>query len=305
MRDAERFYQDKYNQYKAEKDFRLRSWETDSVDRFAHLRAVPLHRQTSVQPYSSRLVDASSVTGRAASVTKDASESATTFKSELKPVPAYDPQRETASLEERLERLRKLREDLGLPADTETSKNTLRDSVSRTVNNDVESSYKSERSTRLGTRSRATAATSDDSSYSYKSERKSRLNGIGGSSASEDYKYKYESSNDSSKLTPRLERKAADVTPKFERKSYSSKTDSLNDDLSFSKTEKKAERYSKLSATAASSSSPVRSRKAAAAASTVESLDFDDDDFDVEKMMKKLPSSQEILDRISKMELDD
>ncbi|XP_068247295.1 uncharacterized protein [Palaemon carinicauda] len=298
MRDVERIYQDNYKRYLDEKDYRLRGprdYSEDRVDRFAHLRAGPLRREQSAQPFSSRHETSSTVEGilTRASLARDKSEEApSTLKIDAKPVPAYDPQKETQSLEERLARLKKLREDLGLPQDTESSRTTLRDSsASRSLANDTDSSYKSERTSRYRSAA-ASGATSDESSYSYKSERSAvKVNGSG-----DDYK-----------RTPILERKreSYDLTPKTERKTYSVKKD-LDDDFSssLSKAEKKTERYSKLSATTASSSSPVRSRKVIAAS---EKLDFDDDvdDAVLAKMMKKMPSSQEILERISKMDLDD
>lgn len=322
LRDAERMYQESYKQYLAEKDYRYKvdkSWSSDISDRFAHLRAGPLRRETSVQPPSSRYGEASSLVEgilSRSSVPKETttSEPEETKKVEHKPISAYDPQKENASLEERLERLKRLREDLGLPTDTRSSQNTLRDSATRTFANDVDSSYKSERSSRVSNRAAAATGSMNDesssSSYSsYRSERASKANGIGGTSSGEDYRYRSDHSTDEFKVTPRSQRKNEEynVTPKQERKSYSSKADKTTEDYSFSsKSEKKAERFSKLSATAASSSSPTRSRKAVAAAAVAEAADFDEnDDATVAKMMKKLPSSQEILDRISKMELDD
>lgn len=300
LRDAERMYQDNYKVYLAEKDYRLRGprdWSEDKLDRFAHLRAGPLRREQSAQPFSSRHETSSTVEGilTRASLARDTPEELpATLKIESKPVPAYDPQKENQSLEERLARLKKLREDLGLPQDAEASRNTLRDSVSRSFANDTDSSYKSERTSRYRSAA-ASGATSDESSYSFKSERSAKVNGIGASSSAiDDYK-----------RTPTFERKRVelDVTPKMERKTFSARKD-LDDDFSASKTEKKTERFSKLSATTASSSSPVRSRKVITA---TEKLDLDDevDDAALAKMMKKLPSSQEILERISKMDLDD
>ncbi|XP_045121525.1 uncharacterized protein LOC123510417 [Portunus trituberculatus] len=152
----------------------------------------------------------------------------------------------------------------------------------------------------------------DQKTYEYKT----RTERGGGDQNSYEYKYKTESSaaqNNSYEYKPRSERGAdsgSDYKSRFELKSddYKSKavdfdlpkTDRKKDDYSFSSSnDRKTERFSSLSSSTASASK----EKSLASSSKVDEKELDDDN--VSDMMKKLPSSQEILERISKMELDD
>ncbi|XP_063843477.1 uncharacterized protein LOC135090555 [Scylla paramamosain] len=151
----------------------------------------------------------------------------------------------------------------------------------------------------------------DQNTYEYKT----RSERGGGDQNSYEYKYKSERSADqnSYEYKPRSERGAdsgSDYKSRFELKSDDykpkavdfdlPKTDRKKDDYSFSSsTDKKTDRFSSLSSSTASASK----EKSLASSSKVDDKELDDDN--VSDMMKKLPSSQEILERISKMELDD
>ena len=161
-------------------------------------------------------------------------------------------------------------------------------------------------------KSERTAAGEQSSTYEYKS----RLNrGGDGEQKTYEYKTRSERSTDqnSYEYKPRSERGAdsgSDYKSRFELKSddYKSKavdfdlpkTDRKKDDYSFSSSnDRKTERFSRLSSRTASASK----EKSLASSRKVDDKELDDDN--VSDMMKKLPSSQEILERISKMELDD
>lgn len=313
VRDAERFYQDCYKQYLSDKEdaaaraARARSTEAEKTEFFPHLRAGPLRREASARPATdhsdlpplpSPLADA--VKSR---IDPDLSSTEVSFTGRLEGLPSYDPSKDNTSLDERIQRIKKLRDELGLPSEKPSPLPSVK---SEGGLGDYESSYKSERTAR----SLAAAGGPDESSsYSYKSERSSRMNGTGGlgdeykfksERSGGDYKYKTDRGADDYKLSsrsmdfelPKVERKPLNLSPTSERK---------KDDYSFSSsTEKKADRFSSLSSAGASSGSASRSGRKVAA-----DLDIEVDDSSVVDMMKKLPSSQDILERISKMDLDD
>lgn len=174
------------------------------------------------------------------------------------------------------------------------------------------------------------AGTGEQSSYKLRSER------AGGDQNSYEYKFKSERGGDqnSYEYKPRSERTAAsdltstdykfrsergaessDYKSKYDLKSDDfklpskavdfdlPKTDRKKDDYSFSpSTDRKTERYSSLSSSAAASSASTEKKSLTASS---KDADIEADDDNVSDMMKKLPSSQEILERISKLELDD
>ncbi|XP_069173820.1 uncharacterized protein [Procambarus clarkii] len=333
VRDAERFYQENYKRYLSEKEeaaakaARSRSIDSDKIEFYPHLRAGPIRRDPSSRSSSTRSdfppIPPSQPEGFKSRLDSDRSSAETSFTSRVEGLPSYDSAHDSSSLEERLERLKRLREELGLPADTKTgyassSLSARSGSATRTTGSglgDFETSYKSERTSR----SAAGGGPEETSSYSFKSEKSSRMNGTGGlgedyklkserntdgyriksERGTDDYKYKSESNNDYKLPTrlvefelPKVERKPLNLSPKLERKK----------DYSFaSSAEKKADRFSSLSSAGTSTSvSGGRSSRRVAA-----DLEIDDDDTSVVDMMKKLPSSQDILERISKMDLDD
>lgn len=301
MKEAERMYNDNYKAYQDAKDFRLgrdmSSYRTEP-DRFAHLRAGPTRREHSVGQRFNVDSSASSVLESVlsrASVPSDVSSIHSDSKPPLpKTVPAFDPQKENQSLEERLERLKKLRDDLGLPQDASSSRNTLRDSATRTLGSDTESvsSLKLERSSRI-----TGGAGGDESSYSYKSERQSKMNGIGDLDSSSSYKSDKSSTRLSARATAASEDSSEDfkTTPRSRRKFESTL------EVSSSPVSERKSRVTTSSSSSAKSSGALLNRK-------VDLSDLGSNDVDdafVEKMMKKLPSSQDILERISKMDLDD
>lgn len=154
--------------------------------------------------------------------------------------------------------------------------------------NAYEYKYKSERGTDQNSfeykprSERAAASDLTSTDYKYRSER---------GAESSDYKSKYDLKSDDFKLPS----KAVDFDlPKTDRK---------KDDYSFSpSSDRKTERYSSLSSSAAASSATTE-KKSLSSSSKDADKELDDDN--VSDMMKKLPSSQEILERISKLELDD
>lgn len=319
VRDAERLYQQSYQDYLKEKEYRAGRSTSVSLEPtfYSHLVAGPIRRETSRPPPGPSSYKANEA--RESSL-----EAVSTKLSSHEVVSAYDPDKEAASLDERLARIKRLREELGLPGETQGASRvtTSLTRESRGGASDFESSYKADKSSRANGddsysfKSERTSNYSrpgaDDSSYSFKSERSSNYSRPGAGEESsysfksekssranasngDDYSFRSERKTNEYKSSPKVERKQLDfdLGSKFERKglNMSPKLDRKSDDYSFSKS----------SATAASSSSSSsRARK-----NMVEKLDFDDDDADVMSMMKKMPSSQEILDRISKMDLDD
>lgn len=147
-------------------------------------------------------------------------------------------------------------------------------------------------------KSRGERGGGDQNSYEYKprSERGA------GEVTSTDYKFKSERGGDSSDYKSRFELKTDDYKPSKAVDFDLPKADRKKDDYSFSSSsDRKTDRYSSLSSSAAASSSTEKK----SFASTSKDDDKEVDDDNVSDMMKKLPSSQEILERISKMELDD
>ncbi|XP_053641220.1 uncharacterized protein [Cherax quadricarinatus] len=325
IRDAERFYQESYKHYLSEKEeaaakaARARSIDTDKIEFYPHLRAGPIRRGS---PSSRPPVPPSPPEGFRSHHDTDRSSAEISFTSRLEGLPTYDSSKDNFSIEERLERLKRLRAELGMPSDTKTgyasssAVSTRSDSATRTTGSglgDFET-YKSERTSRS-----VADGTPDEASYTFKSQRTSRMNGTGGLGedyklktevGTDDYKFKSERSTDDYKSRsdhtndyklpsrsvefelPRIERKPLTLSPKLDRK---------KDDYSFkSSTEKKADRFSSLSSAGSSSSATGRSSR-----KVIADLEIDDDDTSVVDMMKKLPSSQDILERISKMDLDD
>lgn len=129
---------------------------------------------------------------------------------------------------------------------------------------------------------RAAASDLTSTDYKFRSER---------GAESSDYKSKYDLKSDDFKLPSK--------TVDFDLP----RTDRKKDDYSFSpSSDRKTERYSSLSSSAATSSVSAE-KKSLASSSKDDDKEVDDDN--VSDMMKKLPSSQEILERISKLELDD
>lgn len=318
VRDAERLYQQSYQDYLKEKEFRSGRATSLGLEPtfYSHLVAGPIRRETSKPPPAPPSY-------KAQEARESSTEAIATKLSSHEVVSSYDPAKEAASLEERLARIKRLREELGLPGETQAA-SRVSTSLSRETRggaSDFESSYKADKSSRANGddsysfKSERTSNYSrpgaDDSSYSFKSERSSNYSrpaggeessyslrserssraGAANGLSSDDYSFKSERKTTEYKSSPKVERKQLDfdLGSKFERKGLdmSPKLDRKNDDYSFK-------------SSAASSSSSSRARK-----NVVEKLDFDDDDVDVMSMMKKMPSSQEILDRISKMDLDD
>ncbi|XP_063614517.1 uncharacterized protein LOC134787642 [Penaeus indicus] len=316
VRDAERLYQQSYQDYLKEKEFRAGRATSLGLEPtfYSHLVAGPIRRETSKPPPAPPSYKAQEA--------RESSAEAVTKLSSHEVVSSYDPAKEAASLEERLARIKRLREELGLPGETQTGSSRVTTSLSRETRggaSEYESSYKADKSSRANgddsysfksertsNYSRPGADDSysfkserssnysrpgigEESSYSLKSERSSRAGAANGLS-SDDYSFKSERKATEYKSSPKVERKQLDfdLGSKFDRKGLdmSPKLDRKSDDYSFK--------------SSAASSSSSRARK-----NVVEKLDFDDDDVDVMSMMKKMPSSQEILDRISKMDLDD
>ncbi|XP_071520984.1 uncharacterized protein [Panulirus ornatus] len=312
VRDAERFYQDCYKRYLSDKEdaaaraARARSTEAEHSEFFPHLRAGPLRREASARPAVEPAELPPLPTPLAQAVksrlSSDAVSTEVSFTGRAEGLPSYDPSKDDTTHEERILRIKRLKEELGLPPDSKpppvpSISSVKSDASTRSAESglgEYESSYKSERTSR----SLATGGGPDESSsYSFKSERSSRMNGTSGlgERSAGDYKYKADRGSDDYKLSsksmdfelPKIERKPLNLSPKLERK---------KNDYSFS-TEKKADRFSSLSSAGGSSASSGRK--------AVADLDIDDDDTSVVDMMKKLPSSQDILERISKMDLDD
>lgn len=336
VRDAERFYQDSYKQYLAEKeDAARRAGRSKSIDfdpeYYNHLRAdriPPSTRKettrsnvdrTDLPPLPPQLADA--VKSRLADVTT----TETSFTARTEGLPSFDASTENLSLDQRLERLRKLREELGLPGDTKPGASTSErlaairsESASRstTVGESDTPSYKFDLGSRgrAGSASRAEDASSSSSLYNYKSERSSRMNGTGGGAGgglSDDYKFKSERTSSFKsernaddyklpsksldfELPSKTERKQLNLSPALERKK----------DYSLSSAAEKTEssRYSSLSSGGGAASSSTSRSSARKAATTT---DVEVEDIDVSDMMKKMPTSQQILEKISKMDLDD
>ncbi|KAG0710070.1 hypothetical protein GWK47_023556 [Chionoecetes opilio] len=157
-----------------------------------------------------------------------------------------------------------------------------------------------EQSTRYEYRLKSDRGGGDQNSYEYKprSER-----GAASDLTSSDYKYKSERGGGSSDYKSRFELKSDDYKPSSRTVDFDlPKSDRKKDDYSISSsTDRKADRYSSLSSTSAVSASTERK----SLASSSKDDDKEVDDVNVSDMMKKLPSSQEILERISKLELDD
>lgn len=141
----------------------------------------------------------------------------------------------------------------------------------------------------------------DQNSYEYKP----RSERAGASDlTTTDYKFRSERGGDSSDYKSKYDLKSDDFKLSSKGVDFDlPKTDRKKDDYSFSpSSDRKTERYSSLSSSAAASSISTEKKSLA---SSSKDVDIEADDDNVSDMMKKLPSSQEILERISKLELDD
>ena len=290
VRDAERFYQECYKDYLQNKEYAARRAAEESEPRYG------MHRSNSM------------LHQRADSESREGLDTALRFFSDdsLKPNSSYrassvshqngrgSPESDLSSVEQKLQRIRKLREDLGLP--TETS-------------NDV--AYKSS-SNRVNIRQTSPMEMrSNEASYSISSTG----NQLRGGDSDDSFRTKYSSRNSGSSLDKYGSERnnyASSSTEEFSRPngksvSFSSKEDfgsskrynKFNDDSAYGASEGTSYKSSK-------SSSFKGGRKAAAAASSMndDSLETYDDDEFISNLKKKFVSSNEILERIKKMDDD-
>lgn len=380
VRDAERFYNESYKTYLAEKEegaaraARAKSYDTTfQSEFFPHLVAGSVRRDTNARanldlPPLPPSLSESTRARLEAELCPRPTDNEPSFTARTAGLPAHDSVRDANTLDERLDRLKKLREGLGLPPEpVGSTAHALRSgSLGRSgggagggvgakavsVNEDVDL-YKSERTTK--SRVERTPEESS-SSYTLRSERTARVNGTAGPTddykfksdlTTNDYKFRSERTTDDlgggsssyskykSELqtddykggsgrtldvsSSRLERAQRNISPpKLERKrddySFSSSAADKTDRYSaLSSGGDKSDRFSALSSSAGEKSerfSSLSTSKGAASSSSSsrkveQDVEVEVDDDKLASMMKKMPSSQEILERISKMELDD
>ena len=325
----EKFYQDSYNDYLSLKnDYRSRQVERETrgdpeqlTRRFEQRRASSLVYGEDDSPRTYRFLPNRQISNEGASehssyskirterseisgdTPRDArsSTSATrtvTFSNSLN---ANDSQSEMAGIETRLERLRRLREELGLPA--ENNAGATNASSSNYESSSISSSNRMQSSAGSDSRGKDKWLTQESSNLSnggessYSSKFRSSLrNGQDGDDTStytsRTSRFSAPSADDETTTVTRTSRFKSstidDDTPSYTPKSSRFKlSDSNGNDSSFE------------------SSSTTSTRKKRVEKPSLEGIDMNfDDDALLSDMRKKLPTSSEILDRIKNMDIE-
>lgn len=313
-RDLEKFYQNNYDEYlSAKSDIRSRELERERrgdaellTRRFEQRRASSLVYGEDDAPRNHRFVPARQTSNDGStehsylrtrlenSIDDGAARDARTSSSSTRNVTfsntlnAPDSNSEMASIETRLERLRKLREDLGLPSDVNSNQSSTSTSSVRssTLVNSTDSTGASASSSRR--------QLSPPETRGRESSRWTRQ----GSAVRSDSR---------SRASPAREGAESSYSSRTEKSTSSSMRNGLDDQGSSSYTSRSSRRgggdtngYSSSYESSSGTKTRARVEKP-----TLEGLDLDYDD---EKMLtdvrKKFPSSKEILEKIRNMDID-
>ncbi|KAK4287164.1 hypothetical protein Pmani_039759 [Petrolisthes manimaculis] len=218
VRDAERFYQESYKTYLTEKEegaaraARARSYEpTFQPDFYPHLVAGSIRRDTNARtnldlpPLPPSLSEGTRARLEAELCPRP-TDNETSFTARISGLPTHDSLKDASSLDERLDRLKKLREGLGLPPEPvgSTAHSLRSGSLGRSggsgvgVNEDREV-YKSERTTRARVDRTPEESGTTSSTYTMRSERSARMNGTAGpidDLTTNDYKFRSDRNTD-------------------------------------------------------------------------------------------------------------
>lgn len=360
VRDAERFYQETYKDYLQSKDFAARR---ASEDRTRVVDDEPASRWSLRRTNS--LVDSpgdsfvrdnlrngstsssyfdSAATGPSRSRGEDSYSSSSLRSSSVVNQRRESPDGEIATIEQRLQRLRKLREDLGLPSETgggisfSSTSNASSSRASARQSPPLETSRRSRvaESTTSYSSTRGGSTSRDPDTYGVSergSKYTSKYSADDDSASSSRYSSKYGNGDDASSRTSKYASKYKDDEDSYSRTSdvgsrtngrsvtFSSSTGAKDDSDSYSSYKSSAKSASrKYDADDDSSygSSGKSSYKSSAESKTYKSSgkglasssaadddmgNYDDDEL-LSSIKKKFPTSDEILQRIKKLDDD-